>query len=512
MDSTDVTDLCKTASSETASLNKTDTRMDALNQPTAAGASLSNFEIVSSPHGRGTTKEGGPLTSGKLESVKSSRPTVAFGLSRWVVLVAYCVYCLLAGPSFFNWTTIADTLYKSGAFEWDCKPGDLFPNALPHEPKCPDQEVAVNHLFTVASCSYFVFAMLGGIMLDFAGPKLGAFAGLACLLLGWTLFGLSCESFRAYVPAAVFMGAGIDMAFFPCLCGANLFPGYAGTIIAVYGSFRSISFVVGLALRTIYLNVEGATFRGVVLGYVGVGLGTCVLVAIFIIPRKAWTAPDAPQSAALEEDVEASGERDGQSAVQKKLSPVESMKRDFLSLSFLPLVPYFIFVLIALLFFAPSSKRLIPSAYEANQIISIFSFVPCIFLGRLTDKVGIVPVMMVCNSCGLLSWILVLIPGIPCFVASQYVISILIAIQMSFLVSQIYCYITEIFQPENLGKMVGFLCSVGGLISLVTDPMRRYSVDNSFYPMTAFCLVLAAVNEGLLLFMYCRKKKVPKVV
>ncbi|CBZ53169.1 conserved hypothetical protein [Neospora caninum Liverpool] len=476
--------------------------MELANQATA-GASLSSFEV-------GCPNQEVSKAQGQLEGSETAVPRVAFGLSRYVVLVAYCLYCLLSGPSFMNWTTIADSLYMSGAFEWECKPGEIDFTVLSHEPKCPEQEISVNYLFTVASCSYFVFAMLGGIMLDFAGPKFGAFTGLACLVVGWTLFGLSSESFRAYVPAAVLMGAGIDMAFFPCLCGANLFPGKGATIIAILGSFRSISFIVGVTLRTIYMNVEGATFRGVMLGYVGVGLGLCVLVAVLIIPSKAWMAPDAPASASSEDDVEAGA--DALVKQEKNLTAVQSIKRDFLSLSFLPLFPYFVLVLIAILFFAPSAKRLIPSAYEANQIISIFSFVPCILLGWVADRVGIVPVMMICNSCGLISWILMLIPGIPCFVASQFIVSILISIQMSFLVSQIYCYVAEVFLPENMGKMIGFLCSVGGIISLVTDPMRKYSVDNGFYTMTVLCLIFAAVNEGLLLFMYVRKKKVPKVL
>ncbi|KFH13512.1 transporter, major facilitator family protein [Toxoplasma gondii MAS] len=475
-------------------------------QPTGAGASLSSFEVGGAKQGMNKAQD-----SAVNKGAANTPPRVAFGLSRYVVLVAYCLYCLLSGPSFMNWTTIADSLYKSGAFEWECKPGEIDTSVLPHEPKCPEQEVSVNHLFTVASCSYFVFAMLGGIMLDFAGPKFGALTGLACLITGWTLFGFSSESFRAYVPAMVFMGAGIDMAFFPCLCGANLFPGMVATIIAVYGSFRSISFIVGLSLRTIYINVEGATFRGVMLGYVGAGLGFCLLVALFIIPRRAWPAPDEAPSASAEQDVEAGADALAQKG-EKNLTAIQSMKRDFLSLSFLPLFPYFVLVLITILFFAPSAKRLIPSAYEANQIISIFSFVPCIILGGIADRLGIVPVMMICNTCGLLSWILMLIPGIPCFAASQYIVSILISIQMSFLVSQVYCYVTEIFYPENLGKMIGFLCSVGGIISLVTDPMRKYSVDNGFYTMTVLCLIFALINEGLLLFMYVRKRKVPKVL
>lgn len=474
-----------------------------------------------------------PLISSEQEPMKPKMPgpRVAFGLSRWVVLVLYCMYCLLAGPSFFNWTTIADSLYKAGAYYWKCNDETLIAGAQQHEPKCPDQELAVNYLFSIASCSYFVFAMLGGIMLDFAGPKLGALTGLACLVLGWTLLGCSNESFQAYVPATVFVGAGIDMAFFPCLCGANLFPGHGATVISVLGCFRSISFVVGLALRGIYFSAEGASLRSVMLGYVGLGLGLCVLIAVFVIPRKAWVAPqDSVQGengvrqggGAVElesveagvglEDAQANRDDGGPLTGAGKVTVLQSIKRDFLSLSFLPLLPYFIFLLITILFFTPSAKRLIPMAYEANQIISIFSFIPCIFLGWLTDRIGIVPVMMLCNSCGLLSWILLLIPGIPCFGAFQYMVSILISVQMSFLVSQIYCYVTEVFRPENLGKMIGFLCSVGGIISLVTTPMRTYSVENSFYPMTTLCLVLAVINQGLLLVLFFRKKKVPKVL
>eukprot|EP00070_Physeter_catodon_P036550 XP_028343444.1 uncharacterized protein LOC114485835 [Physeter catodon] len=190
---------------------------------------------------------------------------------------------------------------------------------------------------------------------------------------------------------------------------------------------------------------------------------------------------------------------------------LKSFARDISSPSFLPLIPYFLFVLVDILFFTPAANRLIPDAYKANQIITVCGFAPCIVLGYLTDRVGVIWVMLICNSAGLLSWVLLLIPGIPCLTAFQYIASILFTVQMSFLVSQIYCYVTEFFPPENLGKLIGFLCSAGGIVSLVTSPMRDYSVKNTFYPMTGLCLALAVINEGLLVFMFHWQRRTKRV-
>nr|CEL70272.1 TPA: putative transporter, major facilitator family domain containing protein [Neospora caninum Liverpool] len=551
-------------------------------------------------------------------------PSIAFGLSRWAVFGLYCVYCVLSGPAYINWTPLADVLFKAGAFEWLCggvSTSPDFPLIGDGMAKCEDQEAEVNRLFTVTAASHFFFSFIGGSLLDFIGPKATAIVGLLFGITGWILLGVANEHLPTYIPGCLFMGAGLDTTYFPLLSGANLFPGHVATVKAVLGAALSFSFLVPIAIRSVYFRSGGAIHhRLLFFSFAGACLGFSLLIALFIVPRRPWRAPYKPFGQRLRDQPlggacglaiqsgirlastppwESLDDREAQedrverakdqadkeisyvavplppsSCEEKRPLPVlplaslppaaggirqsscgneagnattkphgnlrncalfqrpwqptgrqpqtpgrpyaftqkmrhhlRTLHRDVCSSLFLPIVPFFCVVLTGVVFFIPSARHLMPDAYAANRIIQIFSFVPCPLFGHIADVWGILPVMYICNFCGLLSFSFVMIPTIPAAAELQYAASLLAAFQLSFLVCQICCYVAETFDEENQGKLIGLLCSIAGITSLTAHPIMDYSVRSGFRTALLSFIGGFGFNVVLLLFVHWRKEK-----
>ncbi|CBZ55532.1 conserved hypothetical protein [Neospora caninum Liverpool] len=431
-------------------------------------------------------------------------PSIAFGLSRWAVFGLYCVYCVLSGPAYINWTPLADVLFKAGAFEWLCggvSTSPDFPLIGDGMAKCEDQEAEVNRLFTVTAASHFFFSFIGGSLLDFIGPKATAIVGLLFGITGWILLGVANEHLPTYIPGCLFMGAGLDTTYFPLLSGANLFPGHVATVKAVLGAALSFSFLVPIAIRSVYFRSGGAIHhRLLFFSFAGACLGFSLLIALFIVPRRPWRAPYKPFGQRLRDQplggacglAIQSGIRlastppweslDDREAQEDRVERAKDQADKEIS-------------------------HLMPDAYAANRIIQIFSFVPCPLFGHIADVWGILPVMYICNFCGLLSFSFVMIPTIPAAAELQYAASLLAAFQLSFLVCQICCYVAETFDEENQGKLIGLLCSIAGITSLTAHPIMDYSVRSGFRTALLSFIGGFGFNVVLLLFVHWRKEK-----
>ncbi|OEH79226.1 protein FMP42 [Cyclospora cayetanensis] len=474
------------------------------------------------------TETGAPVKPPK--RVAGSQPRI----HPYLLICILCLYCLLAGPVYFNWTPIADSLFQSNAFLWRCTPDELAGPSPAHSysPRCAAQELAVNSLFMVASSSHFFCSFLGGLFLDLLGPCITGMVGTGIMLIGWVLLATSSQAFNAYTFAAVLIGMSVDMAFFPCLSAANLFPKNGSTVIAILGCFRSLSFVVPLGIRAAVVQYGVGSSMQALLVYAGLFLSLCFLVAVFLLPSKPFSTPQEQQEEQMHQkpqaltDSSTSDHREGsdrtesavdggavrnrQSFMERASMRLYSFRAECCSAAYLPLLLLFSFLLTNIIFFVPSASHLLPAAYVANQVIQTFSFLPCPFLGMLADKVGILPVMHLTNLCGLLCYVCTVVPGIPAATVLQYLASILFAVQVSFFMSQLYCYASVTFSQENLGKLVGLVCATAGLVSLVSGPMRAYALDNGFLPMCLVAISLATCNVAILVFLHVvqyRKQK-----
>ncbi|KAL8429807.1 hypothetical protein ACSSS7_006330 [Eimeria intestinalis] len=376
-------------------------------------------------------------------------------VNRFVLFVVLCLYCLLAGPAYFNWTPMADTLLQHGAYVWECSDVEIqASNAESYQPKCAAQDLAIGRLFNIASSSHFFCSFLGGVFLDSLGPKIAGMIGVGSMLIGWVLMGLSSQTFGAYSFAAFLIGFSVDTAFFPCLSVANLFPGRESTIISFFGCFRSLSFVVPLAVRAAVVDTNAATAPQALFVYAGLFLSLCFIVVTLLMPQRPFEREaEADASDANPKDVQQqqpptqagatpalSGEDlyldhsqtvDSRSLKEKiyERLRLKELFADGCSLAYLPLIPMYCFLLTNVIFFVPSTMHLLPSAYKANQIIQTLSFLPCPVLGLAADTIGILPVMQFTNLCGLLAYVCTIIPSIPAAPALQYISSVCFAVQ-----------------------------------------------------------------------------------
>lgn len=538
-----------------------------------ADGACKDFRARKLAAGRGAFEVGAfsePVKQGLPQSGAREVPA-ARGLcfNRWLLFGVYCAICLFTGPGFFNWTAVADVLQLGGIYAWLCVSSGAA--AAPASGVCAEQELALDGLFGVMSSSAFICSFLAGLSLDLFGPKVTGVLGVGVAASGWALLASVSPTFDAGVAASVLIGAGVDMAFFPCLGLATLFSGSAAAVIGVLGACRSLSFVVPLVFRVAAVDAQVASPRAVLLGFAAGGLGLCLLADALFLPWKPWTkelsgastaaggdgAAEAKGRARCDGGKEGSGSG-GSSlvALQQTTSSVcnemdsfggtpsraaedtegaaasgfccfclketlqffgavgwklagkgTSLLRECLSPLYLPLLPFFAFMLINVIFFIPSAAHLMPAAYAANQVVQVFSFAPCPLLGLAADKWGVLRVMHFTNACVALAYACVLIPSIPAWTALQYVASVLLAVATSFMLSQLYCYAESNFSTENRGSLIGFVCCFAGVASLVVHPMREAALASGFQPLCFVALALCAANAASVFFLQFTKRR-----
>ncbi|PFH35957.1 hypothetical protein BESB_056080 [Besnoitia besnoiti] len=190
-----------------------------------------------------------------------------------------------------------------------------------------------------------------------------------------------------------------------------------------------------------------------------------------------------------------------------------SFTKDYLcSGLYFPIIPYFTITLVRAVYFNTASHDLVPHALSFLHIIVGFvCFFPPV-AGFIADRYGILLCMALINACGtlviLLSLVTLLLPGM--FVWLEYVISVFFMLNMSLMTNQIYFYVGAIFPQRHLGKLIGFTCTVGGLLSLLASPMFDFSVKSGthgFMGVLTLLAVLSGVTFLLLLALHVFKKR-----
>ncbi|CBZ49539.1 conserved hypothetical protein [Neospora caninum Liverpool] len=207
---------------------------------------------------------------------------------------------------------------------------------------------------------------------------------------------------------------------------------------------------------------------------------------------------DLLEAAVLRQDTLVTMQRGTTAAMVSRRADWQAFLQEACSIVFIPLCVYEALMLLSNSFFSSAARHLLPAAYEANQIIQIFAFLPAPLLGLLADKTGILVTMAVLNGAGLLAFILAIIPEVPAAVACQYLASLCIAVNSSFIISQVYCYINQSFQEGHAGKLIGLACLIAGLPSLAANAMLSTAVSEGFPNIMALCIGFLSVNFFLI--------------
>ena len=358
-------------------------------------------------------------------------------LNRYVLLFLYVFQTFMTGCVYFGWAPLSAMLLRAGVFSFKCavnENGDFVDDQRDHDHNyiCDEQDASVQSLFVITLAVHCTMSALAGTMMDTLGPKITSMIGQCFHIVGWSLIAtLTPNSNAAVYLGFIFIGLGADTAFLPTLLVTRLFPGAAATVITIIGSASSASFAIPLILDS-YLTSDGISGCW---WYVGFGPCLFLLIDSLVMPLEAYKVfeDDHPeQQAAPREHLPApvyprlsqqeTGEfsldlhcttEGGAQGKQQPEEPLEAptnsafMKTVF-SEKYLLVVIYFIAVGWVTSFYQEAHDRmLVPAAQRFLGSALPFSFIPCIFLGKLSESIGILPVMGIVNTSGALAYVCV---------------------------------------------------------------------------------------------------------
>ncbi|EPR63538.1 hypothetical protein TGGT1_248610 [Toxoplasma gondii GT1] len=175
--------------------------------------------------------------------------------------------------------------------------------------------------------------------------------------------------------------------------------------------------------------------------------------------------------------------------------------RDFIcSPMYLPVVPYFTISLIRAVYFNDASEDLVPHTLRFLHIVLGFVFVAPPFAGLVADSCGIIVCMLLINTCGTLVIVAAFVAYQAEVLFFEYLASFMFMLNMALMTNQVYFYVADTFPQCHLGKLCGFACTVGGVISLCVTAMFEFSVkhEGGFTIMLSLLCALSVVTYLLI--------------
>ncbi|KAL8453239.1 hypothetical protein Emag_001971 [Eimeria magna] len=415
----------------------------------------------------------------------AQQPT-PWGFNRYIILLIYIFYVFLTGCVYFGWASLSAMLLRAESFSELCERdanGKFVVDMRPEEPHiCNEQEAAVQHLYTITLAVHTTMSSVAGTSMDAAGPLVTAMLGQIFNFIGWAMLASSGSigSTALYV-GFVFIGMGADMGFLPTLCITRLFPGSAGLSITMLGSAASASFAIPLILEAICKQLDLTDPKNVFWAYAGLGPGLCMLLAVLFIPLRGYKdfrdeQKTGPLAKNLSGPCDVCGDKEGVCAHSAGPAPGDSrcavpgasFWKQLFSAKYIVLTLYFIGVGWASSFYQEAHNRLLSEPVRHFlKILLPLSFIPCIMWGYLADKWGIIRVLFVTNTSGLLMYVFTF----GSVEALGYLSVICFTNYMSIFTSQVFVYIEQHFTYDHFGKLIGIIQMVGGLSSLACNPL-----------------------------------------
>ncbi|CBZ51905.1 conserved hypothetical protein [Neospora caninum Liverpool] len=406
-----------------------------------------------------------------------------FSLNRYLLLLLYSIVVFTTGAVFYGWTALSAMIFKNDGFAYLCAKNSegVYEPDLRESGKlyiCDEQDATVQKLYTMTFAVACLMSAGAGTLLDWLGPLFTELLGQVFNLIGWLLLAFSTADYPLYYPALVFIGLGADSSMLPTLCIRRLFPGSTGLIITILGSAASASFGIPLILSEIVEN-HGFSVRTVSIGYCILGPVLGIVVAVLFMPRRGFALDD--EGTIFREEDEAATEapralENGQADAQSSRDVGHSLRAvtkssfwsQLFSVRYFLIVLYFVVVSWATSYYQQAARRMFSdSVVSVMEILLPLSFVPCIILGKIADVVGIIRVLVVMNTSGLLTYVFSFFKND----ATGYLSAICFMIYMSLLTSQVYVYVEGTFSPNHFGKLIGLSNLTGGLLSLVSNPL-----------------------------------------
>lgn len=421
--------------------------------------------------------------------------------NRFLLLAAFTAQTVATGCVYFGWAPLSSMLLSVGIFADQCPaivndPSMEDPQMKHREFKCNEQDAAVQNLYTITLAAHFTTSAFAGLMMDTLGPRLTSVLGQGFNIAGWSLISTVNSQSHAKVYAAfVLIGMGADTAFLPTLLVSRLFPRNPGLIITLLGAACSASFVVPSVL---WLLLPVGDLSGCI-WYVIFGPGLFLLVDALLMPVRHFktnkieeNTQSLPQLPSVNEDdsfipvtqrqacanqselmnlnIQSSSHEEISGNTQSNF-----LFRTVLSQEYILIVVYFIGVSWVSSFYQQAHSRILaPEPQRFLGWMLPLSFIPCIFFGKCSDCMGILPVMLIVNTAGLLTYL--------CSLSQQptagYASVLFFMMYMSLFSSQVFIYIEKTFSTEHFGRLIGLVELTGGLFSLLCNPVYANAVEN----------------------------------
>lgn len=422
-------------------------------------------------------------------------------LNKYALLALYLLVVLLRGCTYWGWNGIQEMLYKSEAYLWECNDPEAITQlriGSQTYADCPRRKQLLGGIFTTALGSNLLSSFFAGVALDALGPKITLLIGILMDIIGWTLLGFSGQNFQAYYAAAFCIGVSADPGYLPLISINKLFPKNSSFVISIMGSLRSVSFAIPVIMSAIF---QSSSFGKddlwrMCIGYVGVGQGISLMVCLLFVPMVSFSKAEP------EVEADEAGSKDlALSASSSSLRDSRSFWRLIMDPKFLLLLPIFCAALVRSDYYAKSNKEQlveISSGRDLQQMFGIFnilSFLPGPMFGRMVDAYGIIVVLLILNTSGVCMFIFLMFGSLAC----KGISIVFFFIYTSFVLSNVYCFISIHFPEHAFGKLTGLTSATGGVFVLLSilwyKEVLEYEYPNNFIVVDGMM-----VGVGLLVY------------
>ncbi|VWU52746.1 transporter, putative [Hepatocystis sp. ex Piliocolobus tephrosceles] len=221
----------------------------------------------------------------KKEIRSSAAQKTPYNINKHVILTIYFLLIVLTNRLFFGWSSLSNLLFRDKAYEWLCTITEIQEQQNNKQRyTCSVQNDAVQRIFVYGSMAYFTCSFLNGLIVDYFGSRISMLIGHSLNLLGWVLLLLSTKDFDCFIIAGVLIASSIDLGSFATLNVAGLYPGNENLIVNIISGAGSLSTGTMVVLDLIVKHWE-FSFKTFMLIYISVTVGIFFILTLFTFPK-----------------------------------------------------------------------------------------------------------------------------------------------------------------------------------------------------------------------------------
>eukprot|EP01071_Lankesteria_metandrocarpae_P007861 Lankesteria_metandrocarpae@DN4802_c0_g1_i4.p1 len=373
------------------------------------------------------------------------------------------------------------------------------------ETVCPIAEAEMTSWLKMFQSAEMIFAFTG-FLLDIVGPKLAFFCGQMLQVLSIVL--LWKEWF--FVSMAV-CGTTTQLILNPCMCIGNLFSTYRNLAMAMLSGSADIAQFIFPIVYTVGTYVPSFQYTNFLIFWAF----TCVIggmLGLILLPMRPYpedrSTGDGDAGVALLGDTESHESIASLSQLADSVSQASnlpswqgSLYKQSTSSAFIAFTLIWSQLAIRLTGYLDSNEAILRGYGDDGSMGHIFgyllpmSFIPCIFVGALSDSVGVVNTLSFLNICSIIVNCLSLIPVLWV----QWVTIFFYVIFKSAQFSIMFSFIAEVFGFSHFGALTAMVSFVGGVANIAVGGLTLKWVsahDGDWFWVTVVFLIIGVAGQG----------------